>query len=249
MATGISAFPTQYFGTKQNSLPTERDIAHMRHSFKRHIIRYIEKLPHSARVLDLGCGAGKTIRIIMALRPDVQISGIDISDLSERIPKGVSFTQGPLEQLNDFYAPDTFDAVICQHVIEHLVYPLELLSGIKKILKPGGTCFVETPNWTRLFVPFSNVYFWNDYTHIRPFSRGAMHRLFDEYDMRIDQIITTSSSKWFPVPQPKFIVANSESHDIIHKIPPRGPLARIAARLINPLLRDILIGIATRPER
>lgn len=36
------------------------------------------RLPHGARILDIGCGSGHLAAAIMAMRPDVRIEGVDV---------------------------------------------------------------------------------------------------------------------------------------------------------------------------
>lgn len=239
-------FPDRYFGSGSLALPTGEDIQHMRRSFKKHLIGFIEALPENATILDVGCGSGKAIRLMKTLRPDLHIAGMDISDVGHLLPNDVPFIQGKLEDLRDLYKDNSFDAIICQHVIEHLVYPLSLMEGIQSLLRIGGVCYIETPNWTRMLVPFSNLYFWGDYTHVRPFSRSAMHRLLDEFNFKILSIDTVSSSQWFP-PKSKIQLGGTKAvaaSRISHAAPPRGIIARVAARLLNPILRDVLIVTA-----
>lgn len=45
---------------------------------------------------------------------------------------------------------DSYDFVIDTHVIEHLASPLEHLEDIYSVLKPGGFCFLSTPNLSSL---------------------------------------------------------------------------------------------------
>ena len=37
-----------------------------------------ERLPRNAHVLDVGCGSGDLAELVMTLRPDVRIEGIDV---------------------------------------------------------------------------------------------------------------------------------------------------------------------------
>jgi ubiquinone/menaquinone biosynthesis C-methylase UbiE len=221
--------------------------ASLNRSYKRYLIRYLEELPREAHVLDIGCGTGKTIALIRSLRPDIRIAGMDIEDTSTLLPQDISFVQGRVEDLATLYPLDSFDSVLCQHVIEHLVTPMEMLLGIRAILKPGGTVFMETPNWTRLFVPFSHLWFWNDYTHVHPFSKMAFTRMFSENGFSVELLATPSSSSWFPKRQRTGSTTSGHPNEGEEGIrDPRGFGSRLLARLVNPLLHDILIGIARK---
>jgi len=154
---------------------------------------FIRDIPQKGKVLDIGCGSGKTLRLIKEMRPDLICSAIDFEDTKARIPKEVQFSVGSAEDLRAHYQREMFDAVICQHVIEHLLYPTKLLENINFVTKKGGSLFMETPNWTRLFIPFSKNFFWNDYTHVRPFSKYALSKLVENYDFSVSYAKTLSS--------------------------------------------------------
>jgi SAM-dependent methyltransferase len=57
------------------------------------------------------------------------VSGIDVVASADSLP----------------FDSDTFDWVICTEVLEHCANPGEVLSEIRRVLKPGGTCFLTTP--------------------------------------------------------------------------------------------------------
>ena len=50
-----------------------------------------------------------------------------------------------------------FDAVICSHLIEHVLSGARLVGEIYRLLRDGGLCFLVTPNrhrWTALITRF-----------------------------------------------------------------------------------------------
>lgn len=234
-------FPAGYFGIADTRVAAPSYLA----SYKRHLLRFIQELPQKASVLDVGCGSGKTIKLIRAVRPDVAVSGVDISDVSSHMPPGVEFVKGSVEHLPEFFQGRTFDAIICQHVIEHLLYPMGLMEGVQGLLKNGGKIFIETPNWTRTATPWAHFYFWNDYTHVRPFSRFGMERLLREHALIPEKIITLSSTTWFLPRQ-----TNERSAKHVHASAlaqyNQNLITRIFSRLVNPLVRDLLIAIAKK---
>lgn len=233
------SFPSGYFGDTGSGSAALAP-------FKRYLAEFIRTLPHGARVLDVGCGAGKTIRLIQSMRPDVVVSGMDISDVAVHLPRGVAFTQGSVEQLAQLYAGQQFDAVVCQHVIEHLVYPMGLMEGIYALLRPGGRLFIETPNWTRMFAPWAHFYFYNDYTHVRIFSPFAMKRVLLEHGFSVERVVTVSSSTWLLNRHAAGSAKEPARHASQVAQRSQSVATRIFARLINPLMRDVLIAVATR---
>jgi SAM-dependent methyltransferase len=61
---------------------------------------------------------------------------------------GLTVSEGPLT--TGLFPPESFDAVTMNHVIEHLHEPREVLREIVRVLRPGGTVWVATPNGAAL---------------------------------------------------------------------------------------------------
>ncbi|MBF0331517.1 MAG: methyltransferase domain-containing protein [Candidatus Omnitrophica bacterium] len=95
------------------------------------------------KVLDMGCGDGKTGKRLLDLGFDVEACDMD----SERFEfKGIiPFTAGNLDHPLP-YADGTFDYVIFMEVIEHIYNPGFVISEISRILRPGGQILLSTPN-------------------------------------------------------------------------------------------------------
>ena len=156
----------------------------------------LKDLPHNATLLDAGCGSGKTLTYIVSVRPDLKLYAVDLHDTSAVLPKSVQFQVGSVEDLDTLFAENQFDAVISQHVIEHLLFPMRFMAGIKKVLKPNGLVYIETPNWVRAYLPFyPRLWFWTDYTHVRIFSKATLRRLMPDFDFEILDMQSFSSSK------------------------------------------------------
>ena len=98
--------------------------------------------PHG-KVLDLGCGDGKTGKLLLDKGFQVEASDMDVQrfEFSAVIPfKKANFN-------NSLPYPDqSFDAIIFMEVIEHLYNPDFVVSEISRILKPGGKLLLSTPN-------------------------------------------------------------------------------------------------------
>lgn len=91
--------------------------------------------------------------------------GYDITDTIEQVVRshGIDFARSWAA------LPDTsVDVVICHHVLEHVPQPLETLTEIRRVLKPGGTFILvvphETERWLNTYNPDEpnrHVYSWN----------------------------------------------------------------------------------------
>jgi len=204
--------------------------------------KFARKIPDQASVLDVGCGTGKALRGLREARPDLKLFGVDIEDTRKLLPKDVSFSLGSVDRLSGLYKENTFDVIVCQHVIEHLPNPVNMILEFKKVLKPGGLIYIETPNWTRLFIPFHQNFFWNDYTHLRPYSKITFKRLFSDFDFKIADIKSFSTTPW--------PWESGSSGEISASNPPKpksgknsiklGILGRLFSRLIGPFIPDVL---------
>ena len=76
-----------------------------------------------------------------------------------------------------------FDAVICFHVIEHLHNPKNAITEVWRVLKGGGIVIAESPHW-RSTIKFFGFNFWDDPTHIRPYSPKSFSSLFSEFTVK-----------------------------------------------------------------
>jgi len=105
------------------------------------------------RLLDVACGQGRLI--LYGPFPGMKFTGTDVSRSSlatarERGYEDVVETNvaHPLPFPNQ-----SFDVVVCSHILEHLLEPQRLVSEAYRMLRPGGLLVVGVPIclwWTRL---------------------------------------------------------------------------------------------------
>lgn len=143
-------------------------------------------IPHlpkdGIRVLDIGCGSGYTLMILKDIYPNMEAYGTDIVKTLD-LPEFVLFYPIDLETDMLPFNEDFFDFVICHGVIEHIRNVTGLFSEAYRVLKKGGIFHLLTENYTTVFLPsvFINkhgVNFWDDYTHLRPYTKKSLKRLF-----------------------------------------------------------------------
>jgi len=112
-------------------------------------LRWIRKtadVQQGERVLEVGCGGGH----ILMMFPQADLTGIDVS--GRMLEKArcnlsglcVNLLQGELDDLQ--FAPQSFDAILCTEVLEHVIEPGALLSSIRRLLKPAGRAIITIPN-------------------------------------------------------------------------------------------------------
>lgn len=98
-------------------------------------------------VLDLGCGNGSLSHKIA--QQGYEVVGVEDSASGvlfarETFPE-TSFIQSSIYDLPFSELEGKFDIVLSADVIEHLLYPRELIQAAKKCLKPGGRIIITTP--------------------------------------------------------------------------------------------------------
>ncbi|HEY9632662.1 MAG TPA: class I SAM-dependent methyltransferase [Coleofasciculaceae cyanobacterium] len=99
------------------------------------------------RVLDLGCGNGSLSHLIA--QQGYEVVGVEDCEQGVAIARqsfpDCHFIQGSIYELPYSELANSFDIVISAEVIEHLLYPRELLKAAKKCLKPNGRLILTTP--------------------------------------------------------------------------------------------------------
>ena len=113
---------------------------------------FVDNFQQGGSVLELGAGNGIVANSI--LKQNSKISKYIISDLSENRVLGVKNTINDdrvearkIDVENfDYESIEKVDAVIMVALIEHLIDPMATMKKIRKVLKPGGFIYIDTPN-------------------------------------------------------------------------------------------------------
>jgi len=98
-------------------------------------------------VLEVGCGEGRGISLLVEhARSFTAVDKIKpvIDELQKRYPAAsfISMNIPPLSGLKD----NAYDVVVSFQVIEHIQNDALFLREIQRVLKPGGTALLTTPN-------------------------------------------------------------------------------------------------------
>jgi len=176
--------------------------------FEKYVVRFLEfssekyaylrSVPSGGRVLDIGCGDCRRLRYRSYFRNDLICYGLDIREhiscrglLKEFYRMDIRERALPFE--NDF-----FDLIVLSHVIEH--FPKEVLADllreVKRALKENGYLYVEIPSekTARLVsakalkkygLPVTTFNFFDDKTHISPYSMLEVSRILGENNFSI----------------------------------------------------------------
>jgi len=126
------------------------------------------------KLLEIGCGRGEFIQAFQNLGLDC--SAIDMADCkmdtAVNIPvQRVDVSKEPLP-----YKDNTFDVVYHKSLLEHLFSPEHLIKETRRVLKPGGSVVILTPDWRSQMEVF-----YEDHTHVKPYDKTALQDLLKIY--------------------------------------------------------------------
>jgi 2-polyprenyl-3-methyl-5-hydroxy-6-metoxy-1,4-benzoquinol methylase len=115
---------------------------------KRLEVVYNELLPgdlKGKKLLDAGCGTGWFSK--WACDRNADVTSMDLGEkLLARVAQKCSSTRVVGSILEIPFPDNTFDIVVSSEVIEHVPDPYKAMQELYRVLKPGGTMVLTTPN-------------------------------------------------------------------------------------------------------
>lgn len=102
--------------------------------------RILRLLQQKASVLDVGCGRGDFLRFLSKARPDLSLTGLDLS--ANQDTGGIRFLRGDILGAE---VGERFDAVVALQVIEHVADAPGFVKRLRELAKPQATVIVSTP--------------------------------------------------------------------------------------------------------
>lgn len=118
------------------------------------------------RILDIGCGQGKYLRLLKNISSEV--TGVDVNSVQVENLRKEGFNA---------YTPDNlpaqkYDLLLMSHIVEHMA-PEDLIAFMDKYLE-----MLEENGALLLLTPMPGIRFWHDYTHIRPYTPQSIGMMF-----------------------------------------------------------------------
>lgn len=157
------------------------DDRHWWYRGRRHVLRSTLdrlSLPAGARLLDAGCGSGRTLDELLGYG---RVSGVDLSPDAVRCARDRGHDDvrvGRIERLD--FDDATFDVVTCMDVIEHTPDDRCSLRELRRVTKPGGVVILTVPAHPLLWSTHDEVNL-----HYRRYTRRAVTALADGAGMRL----------------------------------------------------------------
>ena len=138
-------YTADYFFARDNAVDRERH-AYLKSASARKTLSLLpQSLASGTSLLDIGCGTGDFL--CEAANAGYQVTGVEFSPTSaaaaaSRVPGRI--VCGSIDSAA--FPDSSFDVVASSDVIEHVRNPLAFACEIRRILRPGGTALISTPD-------------------------------------------------------------------------------------------------------
>ena len=146
----------------------------------RSIIKKLNKAKkYGNRLLDIGCCTG--FLLDEARKAGWEVCGVELSKWAAEYAKEkfqLEIYNTTLEKAK--FPHKYFDAVVMQDTIEHLLHPKETLIEIRRILKPNGILYINTPDIESLASKLLRARWWGiNQFHLYYFSKRTLNKLLE----------------------------------------------------------------------
>lgn len=163
----------------------------------------------AGKVLDVGCGDG-LIASLIAKATGAEVHGVDVSKSSVKKAKqrGIKAKVVDINKQKLPFRENTFDAVFCGDILEHIYDSEKLIESVNRVLKPGGYAIISVPNiaswYNRVFLLFGLMPVWVEssprtYTgnplikkgvgHIHAFTKRSLRELLQLKGFRVESMV------------------------------------------------------------
>jgi SAM-dependent methyltransferase len=147
-------------------------------------------LPSPARILDAGCGSGRTLEELVNYGT---VAGLELNPDAADVARGRGCGEvqvGRLEELP--WQSESFDLITCLDVIEHVPDDRAALRELRRVSKPGGWLLATVPAYQALW-----SYHDEANHHYRRYGRAALRTAVSDAGWRLERM-TSFNTLLFP---------------------------------------------------
>lgn len=162
------------------------------------------------KMLDVGCGDYSPY-YTQTIFPKADYWGIDINGkFSTFFKEKHKFLKVNVENEPLPFKESTFDIVVVSHVLEHLRNVHGVIKECYRILKPGGLIYTEAPSPISIILPSMDgtLNFYDDMSHIRPFTKTSLKKLLSSHNFKVIKCRTRRDWLWIIFGIPSVIFKN-----------------------------------------
>lgn len=155
------------------------------------IVEQLKKnLPKDPKVLEVGCGNGFFLKALIDLGFTKNVFGIEPS--SKMVLEADSVLRSKIKVgifKSDLFPKNSFDLILCFHVLDHMFDPKEFAQGAYSMLRKNGYVIAivhDTEGLSvRLFGEKSAIF---DIEHIYLFNKKTLRKIFTRHNLKIIKV-------------------------------------------------------------
>lgn len=183
----FALYATDYYAYHEPKLPgLWRRLG--RRLFRTRIPTHDPRFAAPGDFLDIGCGAGE--HVLLMRHRGWRACGVEpiLAGAEAGWNAGIDIRHASLQGAN--FPDSSFDYVRLNHSFEHTVNPLEILTEIRRILRPGGKLFLGVPNSASLSYKIFKRYWWYLGVPFHPFtySPSTLSQLLKKAGFTVESI-------------------------------------------------------------
>jgi len=156
------------------------------------------------RVLEIGCGAGGTLRWLKQSGKAAQAYGLEyVPEAAAKAAEVADAVQSGDIEATGIPFDGQFDAILCLDVLEHLRDPWSVVQSLRQRLAPGGTLIVSVPNVRHHSVTLPLLLQGQfryqpagilDRTHLRFFTRESARDLLEQGGFQVTNLVAQGAN-------------------------------------------------------
>ncbi|GAB2443242.1 class I SAM-dependent methyltransferase [Nocardia tengchongensis] len=222
-----------------------------------------------ARVIDVGCGAGRHSFEAYRRGADVVAfdqNAADLADVDVMFQAIAEAGEAPDyakaetvrgDALDLPYGAGEFDVVIASEILEHVLHDTQAIAELVRVLRPGGVLAVTVPRWLpeRICWALSDEYHANEGGHVRIYRADELRNKITAKGVRyIHQEFTHAlhSPFWWlkcavGVSRDQHPLVRAYHRMLVWDMFSAPPLTRVIERLLNPLVGKSVVLYFAKP--
>lgn len=151
-------------------------------------IKNIPNIKTARSLLEIGCGSAASMSYIKRfLNMDAKFYGVDL-EKNSFIPEWVEFFKVDIDKDSIPLPDNSVDVVLSIFVLEHLHNPQNLIKEAYRVLRKDGFLYLITENYTSIYIPSSEFNFYQDFTHVRPWTKKSLDYMARAYGFEVNNI-------------------------------------------------------------
>lgn len=163
-----------------------------------HRVEMLKFIPtESRRILEIGCGQGEFSKQLK--NKDLEIWGIEINADAARIASDVldHVICGDFNSIYNQLPQSSFDCIILNDVLEHMINPWDAIANAKSLLNKSGKIVSSIPNFRFMSNLIIEILYHGNFkykeeggilddTHIRFFTSKSIIQMYEEQGFKIE---------------------------------------------------------------